>query len=76
MVNGQPVVTIASPYQVTGCALAAGSTPPCVSGVWLTGAARVLVFGLSVAVQAGQSNCLPTGTPLVATNVQPRVVAT
>jgi hypothetical protein len=75
LVSGSPVVTIATPYQVTGCSLAGTGTPPCASGVWLTGSLRVLVLGLSVAVPLGQSNCLPTGTPMLAGSAQPRVVA-
>lgn len=74
-VSGQPLVTIASPWTVTGCTLT-GSAPPCVTGQWITGAVRVLAGGLPVASMAGASTCVPTGTPLLPVTAQPRVVVT
>ena len=76
LLSGQPVVTIASPYAVTGCALSATSTPPCVTGQWLTGAVRVLAGGAPVAGMAGSSTCVPTGTPMAPVSAQPRVLVT
>lgn len=76
LLSGQPAVTIASPWVVTGCALATTSTPPCVTGQWLSGAVRVLAGGTPLATVAGSSTCVPTGTPLVPVTAQPRVVAT
>lgn len=75
LVSGQPVVTVASPYAVAGCALTGTPNPPCVTGQWVAGAVRVLVLGLPVAVQAGQSVCVPTGTPMLPISAQPRVIA-
>lgn len=75
LVSGQPVVTIASPYAVTGCALS-GSAPPCLTGQWLSGALRVLAGAVPLATMAGASTCVPTGTPLVPVSAQPRVLAT
>jgi hypothetical protein len=76
LVSGQPVVTIASPYAVTGCALSTGGSPPCVTGQWLTGAVRVLAGGQPLATMAGSSTCVPTGSPLLPITAQPRVSAT
>jgi len=76
LVSGQPVVTLATPYVVAACALSTTSTPPCVTGQWLVGAARVLVTGVPVAVQTGSSVAIPTGAPLMAVAVQPRASAT
>jgi hypothetical protein len=76
LLSGQPVVTLASPYAVVGCALSATSTPPCVTGQWLAGAVRVLAGGAPVAVVTGVSTSVPTGTPLLPLTVQPRVVMT
>lgn len=76
LVSGQPVVTIASPYAVTGCALSTTAPPPCATGQWLTGAVRVLAGGQPPATMAGTSTCVPTGTPLMPISAQPRVLAT
>lgn len=75
LVSGQPVVTLASPWAVTGCALT-GSAPPCATGMWTTGAVRVLAGGVPLATMAGVSTCVPTGTPLLPVSAQPRVVVT
>lgn len=74
--SGQPLVTIASPYAVAGCALTGTPTPPCVTGQWLMGATRVLAGGVPVATLAGSSVCIPTGTPMLALVAQTRVLAT
>ena len=76
LLSGQPAVTIASPYTVTGCALTGAGPPPCATGQWLSGAARVLAGGAPLATMAGASTCIPTGTPLVPVSAQPRVLAT
>lgn len=76
LVAGQPVVTIASPYAVTGCALTGSPNPPCVTGQWLTGAVRVLAGGVPVATMAGSSTCVPTATPMLPLSAQPRVLVT
>ncbi len=76
LVSGQPLVTIASPYVVTGCALSGTSTPPCLTGQWLTGAVRVLAGGAPAASLAGSSTCIPTGTPMLPISAQPRVLVT
>jgi len=76
LVSGQPVVTVASPYVVAGCALTGTPNPPCVTGQWIVGAVRVLVLGQPVVIQSGQSVCAPTGTPMLPVTVQPRVMAT
>ena len=76
LLSGQPLVTIASPYAVTGCALTGTGAPPCVTGQWLTGAVRVLAGGVPVATMVGTSTCIPTGTPMLPVSAQPRVLAT
>lgn len=75
-VSGQPVVTLATPYVIVGCGLSTTSTPPCITGQWTSGATRVLAGGTPVAVQAGSSTCVPTGTPMLPLVVQPRASAT
>jgi hypothetical protein len=75
-VSGQPVSTIATPYVVAGCAFVPpGGNGPCVSAQWVVGATRVLVMGQPAAIMSGQAVCAPTGTPLLPTAVQMRVVA-
>lgn len=75
LVGGQPVVTLSTPYVITGCALTGTPNPPCATGQWTAGAVRVLAGGVPVAVQSGSSTCVPTGTPMLPTVVQPRVIA-
>jgi len=74
-VSGQPVVCIGTPYAIAGCSL----TPSgvfCTTGQWVMGSARVKVMGVPVAVQAGVSVCVSTGSPMMPVVVQPRAVAT
>jgi hypothetical protein len=76
LVSGQPVVTVASPWAITGCALSTTSTPPCVTGQMVVGAVRVLAGGMPVTTMASSSVAVPTGAPLIPTSAQPRVLAT
>jgi hypothetical protein len=76
LVSGQPVVTLTSPYVVTGCALTGTSAPPCVTAQWIAGALRVLAGGAPLLTFAGQSICMPSGSPLLPVASQPRVMAT
>jgi hypothetical protein len=72
----EPIVTIASQYAVTGCALTGTPNPPCITGQWLVGAVRVIAGGAPVALLTGTSICVPTGTPLLPISAQPRVIVT
>lgn len=76
MVSAQPVVTLTSPYVIAGCALTGTPTPPCVTGQFVLGAARVLAGGAPVATLMSQSTCIPTGTPMLPVMAQTRVLAT
>jgi len=76
LVSAMPVVTVATRYAIAGCALTGTNAPPCATGQWVAGALRVLAMGVPVAVQAGQSTCVPTGTPMLPVSVQPRAIAT
>ena len=76
LVGGMPVATVGEPYIVAGC----GFVPPvgngpCTIGEWITGANRVRTEGRAVAVVSGTTVCVPTGTPMVVTGVQTRVLA-
>lgn len=75
-VSAQPVVTLASPYAIVGCALTGTTVPPCLTGQFVAGAARVLAGGAPVATLTGQSTCVPTGTPMQPLMAQMRVLAT
>jgi hypothetical protein len=57
LVSNMPVMTVGSSYTITGCALTGTSSPACVSGAWTQGAQRVLVGGVPVAIDNGQSLC-------------------
>jgi hypothetical protein len=76
MVSGQPVVTLASPYAIAGCAFPPVSGGPCATAQWVVGAVRVLAGGAPVLIQTGTAVCVPTGTGLMPLVVQPRVLAT
>lgn len=76
LVSGQPIVTMATPYVIAGCALASTATPPCISAQWVVAATRVLAGGVPVVTQVSQAVCLPTGQPLLVIAAQPRVLAT
>jgi hypothetical protein len=76
LVSSQPVVTLTSPYAVAGCALTGTPTPPCVTGQWVVGAARVLAGGAPIVTMVGSSVCTPTGTPLLPVAAQTRALAT
>lgn len=76
LLSGQPAVTLTSPYAVAGCALTGTPNPPCATGQWLSGAVRVMAGGAPLATMAGSSSCIPTGTPMLPTVAQTRVLAT
>ncbi len=76
LLSGQPVVTLASPYAVIGCALTGTPNPPCVTAQFVAGAVRVMAGGVPVATMAGQSVAVPTGAPLMPVMAQTRVLAT
>ena len=76
LLSGQPAVTLATPYAVAGCALTGTPNPPCATAQWIVGAVRVSAGGAPVVTMAGQSVCVPTGTPLMPLVAQTRVLAT
>lgn len=76
LVSGQPVVTLPTQYVIAGCPFPPNSGGPCVTGQWVTGALRVLAGGAPVLLQTSQSVCVPTGTPMMPTVVQTRVIGT
>jgi len=75
-VSGQPVITLSSPYAVAACGLSGSGAPPCATAQWMLGATRVLAGGVPVLTMAGQSVCVPTGTPLMPVVAQTRALAT
>jgi hypothetical protein len=72
--SGQPAVTIDSPYTIAGCPFPPVSGGPCVSGVFLVPATRVLIDGSPALLLSSEGVCAPTGVPLIAISAQPRVV--
>lgn len=76
LVSGQPVVTIAAPYTIAGCVFPPppAANGPCVTAMFVTSATRVLALGQPVLLQDSQALCAPTGTPLLPTVVQTRVI--
>jgi hypothetical protein len=76
MLSAQAVVTVMSPYAIAQCRLTGTPTAPCATGQFVMGAARVLAGGAAVATLMSQSVCVPTGTPMLPTMAQTRVLAT
>ena len=76
MVSGQPIVTLSTPYTIAGCPFVSPAPGPCVTAQWVLGATRVLAEGVPVLVQSGMAVCVPTGTPLLVSVTQTRVLAT
>jgi hypothetical protein len=73
-VGGQPVVTQAAPYTVSGCPFNVSGAPvPCVTAQWVTAAVRVRAGGLPVLLQDSQAVCAPNGTPVSIVMTQVRV---
>ena len=75
LVNGQPTVTMASPYVVAGCALPPVAGGPCVTAQFVMGATRVTSLGQPLLLIDSLSLCVPTATPLLILVTQPRVTA-
>ena len=75
-VNGQPVVTLAGAYIISGCSLPAGQGGPCRSAHFLTGAARLSSNGQPVLLHTSASAIEPGGARLTFVSGQVRVTAT
>ena len=75
-VMGQPTVTVSSPYVVAGCAFPPPpvANGPCVTAQFVTSALRVTSMGQPLLLMGCQAICAPTGTPLVVSVTQTRVV--
>lgn len=78
MVSGQPTVTQPGPWVVAGCTMPPppAGNGPCVTASFSTGSVRVLSLGQPLLLMDSVSIAAPTGTPLTAVVVQPRVIAT
>ncbi|NER85266.1 MAG: DUF4280 domain-containing protein [Leptolyngbya sp. SIO1D8] len=76
LVSGQPIVTQTTPYAIAGCTLPPppGANGPCVTAQWVTGSTRILADGQPVLLLSSQAICTPTGTPLIPTLAQTRVI--
>lgn len=72
LVSGQPVVTIACPYVVAGCAFPPppAANGPCVSATFVTASLSVTSFGQPVLLTDSMAVCAPTGTPLIIAETQ------
>ncbi len=74
-VGGQPVVTQAGPWRVSGCTLPAptAGNGPCLTALWSTAAVRVRASGLPLLLFDSKASCVPTATPLTVVVTQLRV---
>jgi hypothetical protein len=76
MVSGMPSVTVASLYKVTACTMPPppNGNGPCVTAQFVTAALRITSNGQPLLLLDSQAMCTPTGTPLIITVTQPRVL--
>jgi hypothetical protein len=75
LVSGQPVVVQSGPYAVAGCGFVPpGGNGPCVTGIVVSAAKRVLAGGVPVVLMDSVTTCAPTGTPLIPVQAQTRVI--
>src|SRR4030095_13541741 len=67
LVSGQPIVTLPTPYVVTGCTLPPppAANGPCVTAQFVSAATRVTSNGQPLLLLDSQAICAPTGTPLM-----------
>jgi hypothetical protein len=72
-VSGQKIVTQMAIYSVSGCGLAATTSPPCATAQFTIAATRVRASGSPVLLQDSQATCVPTGTGLKVISTQIRV---
>jgi hypothetical protein len=76
LLNGQPSVTIASPYAIAGCPFTPGTNPlPCVTAQFTTSATRVTSNGQPLLLADSQAITVPNGVPLIIVPAQARAIA-
>lgn len=78
LIDGQPAVTIASPYVIAGCtfpAMTAGNSPPCTNATFTTAATRVLSNTGFLLLADSQGTSIPNGTPMLIVPSQVKVIA-
>ena len=76
LVSGQPMVPLTSMYSVAGCTLPppTAGNGPCVTAQYVTSARACTCLGVPLLLIDSQAICAPTGTPLMASVTQTRVV--
>jgi hypothetical protein len=72
LVGGQPTVTIASAYRVSGCTLSPNSGGPCVSAKFTSAATRITSGGQPLLLSDSAATCAPTLAPLAVLITQTR----
>ncbi|MGO9237000.1 MAG: hypothetical protein ACLP4V_24110 [Methylocella sp.] len=73
--SATPSCLMSDPWLVAGCPGIPPGVPPCVTGQWVMGTARVTSYGQPLLVQSGEAVCAPNGTPLLPLVTQLRVTA-
>jgi hypothetical protein len=76
LVAGQPTVLVTAPYVISGCTMPppTAGNGPCVTAQWTTAATRLTSLGQPLLLQDSQALCTPTGTGLLPTTTQTRVM--
>lgn len=78
LVSGQPIVLQTTPYVVAGCSFPPppAANGPCITAQWVSGSTRILANGVPILLLSSQAICAPTGTPLIPSITQTRVIGT
>jgi uncharacterized Zn-binding protein involved in type VI secretion len=76
LVSGQPIVLQTTPYVIAGCTFPPppAANGPCITAQWVSGSTRILANGVPVLLLGSQAICAPTGTPLIPSITQTRVI--
>lgn len=76
LLNGAPAVLAPPPWTVAGCPFPPNAGGPCVTALFSTSSLRVTSMGQPLVLSSSTASCVPTGTPLMPTAFQVRVMAT
>ena len=75
-VSENEIVTLSSPYSISGCTNPNEAGGQCATATWMSPATRVKASGMAVLFENSQATCAPTSTGLTIVSLQQRVKVT